>query len=250
MAKNKALVLKKEETNIIKEVGGTLFKDIDYTAMDTAIEELGNYTGELTPEERVSASSTISSFEERIVSTLSNKSNKLHYFHRLLKTEPSSDYVEVKRFLEEDAVQILLEQETFAKYLEPFFKMREEKVALEEYKNDEKPMEPFIDEDTMTPLQAAQIRSQHQIRVRKFNSAIHKKEYAVRKSFHIFKKQLNNDTNYKHFLDALKLQTDDANEATGMVREKCSYAKMNVLIASADVRRILRDLHEFAKTVK
>lgn len=250
MAKSKALVLKKEETDIIKEVGGTLFRDINYTAMDTAIEELGNHTGELTPEERVSASSTIASFEDRIVSTLSNKSNKLDYFLRLLKTEATADYDDAKRFLKEEAVEILLQQETFAKYLESFYKLREEEEAIKEYKENETPLEPFVDEDTMTPLQAAQIRSAHQIRLRKFNAALRKKEYTLRKNFYAFKKALNGDTNFKHFLDALKLQNDDAKEAMNMVKEKCGYAKMNILIASADVRRILRDLHEFAKTVK
>ena len=250
MAKSKSLVLKKEETDIIKEVGGTLFKDINYSAMDTAIEELGNHTGELSQEERLSASSTITSFEDRIVSTLSNKSNKLDYFLRLLKTEATTDFNGASRFLHEEAVEILLEQEMFVKHLEPFFKLREEEAAIREFKENEKPLEPFIDEDTMTPLQASQIRSKYEIEMRKFYSAVHKKEYGFRKNFYAFKKALNNDTNFKHFLDALKLQNDDAKEAMDMVREKCSYAKMNTLIASADVRRILRDLHEFAKTVK
>lgn len=250
MAESKALTLHKEEADIIKQVGGVLFKDIDYKTLDASVEALGSFTGEMNQEERVTASSMVSDFENRVVSTLQNKKQKLRYFKDLLNSPAHSDFRNVERFLSESAVKLLLEQEAFNKHLDIYEKLLEEKNALEDYRKENIPMEPFIDEDSMTPIQAANLRSQHQIAMRKYKSAINKKEYTLRKNFYAFKKALDTDTAYKHFMDALKLQLKDSEEATDIVKEKCSYAKMNILIASSEVRQILRDLHNFAKTVK
>ena len=250
MAESKALTLHKEEVDIIKQVGGTLFKDIDYNALDTSVEALGNYTGDMTHEERMSASEVIDTFEDRVVSTLDNKASKLRYFRDLLTLPSHTDFRNVERFLTESAIGMLLSQEVFKKHLEAYQELCDEKTMLEDYRKQNVPMEPFIDEDSMTPIQAANLRSQHQIAKRKYNSAVNKKEYMLRKNFYAFKKALDADTAYKHFLDALELQLKDSKEASSTVKEKCGYAKMNILISSAEVRQVLRDLHDFAKTVR
>lgn len=253
MTKEKQMtVLSVGEKELVLAAGGKLFDEIDYTSLDNVIENIGSHSGELTTDEKMYAADAIGQFENRIVSTLKNKQSNLREFLRVLQISPSCDFYEVLRFVDaKKYVSKLLslnDKETLVAFVERFNKVVDLVEEYNEYKETNCPEEPILDTYNMTQAQIEREKFKYKNKKLTYDTKLKQKQYEIRKMFYVFKKDLDKNREFKEFIKTLNVQTANATEATNIVQEKCAMAKMNVMISSADVRKILRELHDYAKT--
>lgn len=253
MTKEKQMtVLSTGEKELVLAAGGKLFDEIDYTYLDNVIENIGSHSGELTVDEKMYASDAIGQFENRIVSTLKSKHNNLRKFLQVLQFTPSCscdgvlDFVHAKEYILK--LLTLDNRKTLEPFVEKFNKIVELTEEYMEYKETNFPENSILDEYNMTQAQIEREKFKHKNKILAYQTKMRQKEYIIRKTFYAFKKELDKNKEFKDFIKALTVQTANATEAMHIVEEKCAMAKMNVMISSADVRKILRDLHDYAKT--
>lgn len=251
MANKNEIALVKSEKNLIMQVAGKMVDDIEYKTLDTAIENLGKKSGELTPEERNQAVDVVRKFENRVVSCIKTKNEKLNHFRSILMTSPTGDFYDIERFMGmDDAIEQILSDKRYPEeLLADFHDMQGGMAAIEAYKLEHEPEEPFIDVQHMTPADVAQKRFEYEVKQKRFQIAIGKHEFRIRKEFMTFKRALNKDKTFKAFIKALDQQATLAEEAINTVQEKVSMAQMNIVISSEDIRKTLREMHEWAKKI-
>ena len=250
MSKKNEVALVKNEKDVVAQVAGQLVGDIEYKTLDAAIENLGKHTGELTPEERLSATNVVSTFEDRVVTQLNNKYTKLDHFLDMLNISPTADYnYGISNFMKDKDIilQVLSDDRYNESFIGDFQKLSEEYEDISSYVEENTPEEPLLDPQYMTPIDYAQKKMEYRTRVGRFNTAVNKKQFTFRKHFMAFKSKLNKNATFKNFLKSLRAQLADTEEAQNIVREKVSTAKMNIMIASSDVRKILLDMHTWAQ---
>lgn len=253
MTKEKQMtVLSTGEKELVLAAGGKLFDEIDYTSLDNVIENIGSHSGELTTDEKMYAADAIGQFENRIVSTLKNKHNNLREFLQVLQFKPSCgcsmifDFVHAKEYILK--LLTLDNRKTLEPFVEKFNKVIELTEEYLEYQDTNRPEEPILDTYNMTQAQIEREKFKYKNKMLAYETKMKQKQYMIRKAFYTFKKDLDKNKEFKDFVKALTVQTANATEAMHIVEEKCAMAKMNVMISSADVRKILRELHEYAKT--
>lgn len=250
MAKNEIALVKSEKT-LVMQVAGKLIDDVEYKTLDAAIESLGKQSGVLTPEERVQAVDVVDKFQDRVVSCIDTKQKKLKEFKSVLTTPPMANFHHLKDFMNmSDTIKQILSDKRYEDTLSTAFHALEESMyALEQFKSDNEPEEPFIDEQYMTPAAVSQKKFEYSIKKNRYEAAVGKREFAIRKEFMAFKRDLDKNKTFKAFTKALDQQIVLGNEAIATVKEKASVAQMNIMISSEDVRKALREMHSWAQTI-
>lgn len=252
MANELAIVNDADKELITTVLGGNLAQDIEFTQLDSAIEKIADHTKALTPEERVDASRFIDRFESRISDRIWNKKTKLDDFSLALELSATCSYDNIvslnKRYGE--ALDILFARETLSSYQESWNEIKDMIQKCTEYREENMPDKPFIDGSTMTGLAIAKANREYELKLAMLDINVKKKETEVRRKFYTFMTKLKKDKEFKKFLKVLDEQAKAAKAASNIVEEKAQAAKMALLISDEDIRKALKEFHNFAKSLK
>lgn len=251
MANELTVVNEKERAILLSVVGGKLAQEIEFTQLDNAIEKIAAHTTALTDGERESAADLIDKFENRVVYAIGEKSQTLHDFAANFKLETNASYYRITDALEEYGSQIhaVLASQELGKLDEALTAIEKSIEEIDDYKLENEPEKPFIDEDVMTRIEVSEINMEYNMEKAKFENAVYKLEYGVRSQFHDFMVALRKDKKIKRFLKILDEQAKNAQQAKGIVEEKAEAAKMAIMISDNDIRAALQDFHDFASTL-
>lgn len=251
MANELTVVNEKERAILLSVVGGKLAQEIEFTQLDNAIEKIAAHTTALSDGERESAANLIDKFEDRVVYAIGKKSQTLHDFAANFKLETNASYYRITDALEEYGPQIhaVLASQDLGELDEALTAIEKSIEAIDDYKLENEPEKPFIDEDVMTRIEVSEINMEYNMNKAKFENAVHKLEYSVRSQFHDFMVALRKDKKIKRFLKILDEQAKNAQQAKGIVEEKAEAAKMAIMISDGDIRAALQDFHDFASTL-
>ena len=251
MANELTVVNEKERAILLSVVGGKLAQEIEFTQLDNAIEKIAAHTTALTDNERESAANLIDKFENRVVYAIGEKSQTLHDFAANFKLETNASYHRITDALDEYGPQIhaVLASQELSELDEALTAIETSIEKIDDYKLENEPEKPFIDEDVMTRIEVSEINMEYNMNKAKFENAVHKLEYSVRSQFHDFMVALRKDKKIKRFLKILDEQAKNAQQAKGIVEEKAEAAKMAIMISDGDIRAALQDFHDFASTL-
>lgn len=251
MANEVAVVSEAERSLIMNVLGGKLVQDIEFSQLDSAIENIAAHTEALSDGERESAARLIEKFEDRVVSTISNKADTLSEFYNALHEAANMSYRDIEYTLDNYGAQYhMLFQQQGLDDLDAMLTKVEEGIAeITEKKQTKAPEEPFIDKMNMTPLEVAKLEMDYNLEKSKFENALDKERYIVRRNFYDFAMAMNKNVKIKQFRKLLKDQAEASKNAKTIVKEKASAASMAILIGDADIRKALQSFHEFAATV-
>lgn len=252
MANELAVVNDADKELITTVLGGNLAQDIEFTQLDSAIEKIAAHTKALTPEERVDASRFIDRFENRISDRIWDKKTKLDDFSLALELSATCSYENIvslnKRYGK--ALDILFARETLSSYQESWNEIKDMIQKCTEYREENMPDKPFIDGSTMTGLAIAKANREYELKLAMLDINVKKKETEVRRKFYTFMTKLKKDKEFKKFLKVLDEQAKAAKAASNIVEEKAQAAKMALLISDEDIRKALKEFHDFAKSLK
>ena len=251
MANEIAVVNEQDKALIMNVLGSQLVGDIQFNELDNAIEKLAAHTEALSDGERESAVELVNAFEKRVVSRLENKSFKLSEFRGNIDFEERASYDGIKLDIQtgDEVYTQLFEREGMEDLAATYQAIKDEIDMVEEYAAEHEVEEPFIDELNMTQLAINQKQMEYRSKKNRLDSALHKKQFVVRKKWYEFAKLAKKNAALKDFKKVLKQQSDAAKSARDIVEEKAAAAKMNIVIGNADVRDALRDFHAFAATI-
>lgn len=250
---NELVVVNDADKELITTVlGGNLAQDIEFEQLDSAIEKIAAHTKALTPEERVDASRFIDRFENRINDRIWDKKTKLDDFSLALELSATCSYENIvslnKRYGK--ALDILFARETLSSYQESWNEIKDMIQKCTEYREENMPDKPFIDESTMTGLAIAKTNREYELKLAMLDINVKKKETEVRRKFYTFMTKLKKDKEFKKFLKVMDGQAKAAKAASNIVEEKAQAAKMALLISDEDIRKALKEFHDFAKSLK
>lgn len=252
MANELAVVNDADKELITTVLGGNLAQDIEFEQLDSAIEKIAAHTKALTPEERVDASRFIDRFENRISNRIWDKKTKLDDFSLALELSATCSYENIvslnKRYGK--ALDILFARETLSSYQESWNEIKDMIQKCTEYREENMPDKPFIDGSTMTGLAIAKANREYELKLAMLDINVKKKETEVRRKFYTFMTKLKKDKEFKKFLKVLDEQAKAAKAASNIVEEKAQAAKMALLISDEDIRKALKEFHDFAKSLK
>lgn len=252
MANELAVVNDADKELITTVLGGNLAQDIKFEQLDSAIEKIAAHTKALTPEEHVDASRFIDRFENRISDRIWDKKTKLDDFSLALELSATCSYENIvslnKRYGK--ALDILFARETLSSYQESWNEIKDMIQKCTEYREENMPDKPFIDGSTMTGLAIAKANREYELKLAMLDINVKKKETEVRRKFYTFMTKLKKDKEFKKFLKVLDEQAKAAKAASNIVEEKAQAAKMALLISDEDIRKALKEFHDFAKSLK
>lgn len=252
MANELAVVNDADKELITTVLEGNLAQDIKFEQLDSAIEKIAAHTKALTPEERVDASRFIDRFENRISDRIWDKKTKLDDFSLALELSATCSYENIvslnKRYGK--ALDILFARETLSSYQESWNEIKDMIQKCTEYREENMPDKPFIDGSTMTGLAIAKANREYELKLAMLDINVKKKETEVRRKFYTFMTKLKKDKEFKKFLKVLDEQAKAAKAASNIVEEKAQAAKMALLISDEDIRKALKEFHDFAKSLK
>lgn len=251
---NTITVVNEQDKGIIMGVlGGKMAQDIEFEQLDAQIEVLANNSKKLTDTERENAVTYIDRFKDRVLSRICNKANSLINF----KSAITFDDMSVYKFDDtvnhnkngDKIITALFEREGMEDILVAYEKAKELLAAYNEYKEGNKPEEPFYDEFSMTGAEIQQAKMKYNMDYGLYNLQVNKNEYKVKKALFELAKVARKNAEYKKFMRVLAAQSTAANEAKAIAEEKADAAKIAILISHDSIRKALKALHNFSATV-
>lgn len=232
---NELTMINKGITNIV----GKLYDDIDFTKLDNIIDKIGNNTGSLSSDERVSACKYIEDWDNVVVTRINKKIDTLNQIMALIKHDNFEIFINQKNTLDIFA--------SFSKDIEDgidkLSSLYQDYIDF----NDSKPDNILID-NTLSVNEINEQKAKYKYELAKFTFTQEKKMRKCILCFKELKKILKKDDNIQKMIKTCGIQKDNLITVRGEFKEKASLAKMNVLISSPEIRKSLIDMSLFVKT--
>ena len=227
-----------ETSNAIAVLSGGLVTSVDLSQLNRLIENIG--TADTIQEcDKKPALEAIGTWEESVVEKVQNKVYEIDGFVQKF----NYDIGDIK----EDDVEVF---ENIATQIGASNLYEKVKIDFKIYKNSQnnQPEKPL---DDVTQSYEDQLLEKKKY---EYNKAVH--ELSVRKarkiaatSWNSFKELMKASSEIKNTVEEMKKYSKKLSKFKGECKDKASYAKLNVSIASPELRTALRDLFNFGLSI-
>jgi len=230
-------------TTVNTALGRDLFSDIDFGALDNAIDEIGKVSAKLSVDEKEMAMGIIDSWNENVVERLHNRQIELHHLAHFMQIPTdehdifdATQYKELEQALARDTSTTTLYTELVE--------------ARENYNAHlkAKPLSPVVEDDTLINSgidEKAEYTATKEKYVNKTRSLLRK----VLLSEQAWKKALLDNEQISNIHKSVLKQIRNINNMVLTTAEKSSVAKINVAIEDNTVRTNLKALFDFSKQI-
>jgi hypothetical protein len=218
--------------------GLSIFKNVDFSGLNRAIDSLGDSAAELSTEEKKSAIKLIDEWQSSVVNKLHDHNSDMSCIINFF--DPNNSYY-YGRFNEVMTIEKLLELCNLAGVSADDF--LEASNNYEEYKINE-PERPLNDPD-LTETENQQAYRLFEYEKAKFNIALNRLSRIKDNKLAAIVKALAKTSQIKELLENAKGYNKKVRDLTAQCSEKTQIAKLNVTISSKSTRDALRELLQF-----
>lgn len=243
------LVVVQPEAQVAAQPGllslvSSMFKSIDFNALNQAIDRLGNHSGNLTPEEKEAGVQIVERWNRDVSSALFQRQQDIYrtisFFEQNYGDRFPGDYLNM---LEEIGPELAQRTGTVAEYEAYMLAIREYKIHQRQ-----RPEQPEIDED-LPRVAKLKVQQAYELERTKWEVKSKKLTRNLREAERTWKKRLQDNPDVEALIRALNKQVKVLNRASMEASEKAQLAKLNILIGDADVRQSLREMIDFTKNL-
>ena len=228
-----------EQTTQLVTIMPNIFGDIDFSALNNAITTLGNGSGILSDTEKEFAVEAIDTWQTNVIDRLKEKEYEANSYIDFLNVNYNrfAPYG-MDRYDAEMLIEAVGMQDLYQKYLD----------KMDEFNNLPQPERPVIDTST-TLMEQMKARTDYDLAYQVWLTTREKLE---REAYNIMRKlkiELNNKPEIQEFLTRMKKYKRNVSKFKNQCIEKSQLAKINVSIASQEVRDSLKELLNFSVNI-
>ncbi len=237
--------VKTQETGLVISAGAQLqtnvfniFKDIDFSGLSAAIEAIGDHTGELEKDEKDFAIKIIGEWEDSVISRLNNHSQEMSQFVNFFS---NNNYYGGGIFTDQ-RLEALADQSNTRMLYDAW---QEAKEALNEHDLNA-PESPWLEDPDLTYAEKQVAQQEYRVLNTKHGLATTRLTRKVNEAERTWKKAVNKDEGVKELIAKAQTYVRNVSKYSNECSDKSRLAKLNISIASKDVRASLKGLMDFA----
>lgn len=225
-------------------VVSNLFRDIDFSGLNSIIDNIGGASNELTIEEKESAVKIVGEWEKNVLYRLRDYEHNLHSLVALLNNNNYANW-ENQSILSATQINTIVANTQLEELYTPYVQALAE---LEEYQEDNEPEKPYVD-NTLSPLEVIQIESAYKVELANYKIEVAKLNRKTVLAFNTFIRAFRKHEIVKSMVESTNEQIKTIGGFIVDCSDKTQLAKLNITISSATVREALRGLIDFSKTI-
>lgn len=231
-----------EETTQVATLMPDIFKDIDFTALNSTITALGNSNKELSDKEKEFAVEAIATWEESVINRIQDKKREAQCYLNTLNIDSSTlchydmKEEEFRALIDATGLQSLYED-----YLYKIDTLEMHKVEAPEY--------PVIDELNMTLKEQLTLKKDYELANAIYNKEHEKLRRDAYNAMRKIKVELNKDERIQEMVKRLKKYEKNTSTFINQCKEKSQLAKISISITSENVRNSLKKLMNFSISI-
>jgi hypothetical protein len=241
---NEMITIGVQNNAVAKAVVNDLFKDIDFTGISTAIENIGNVNGSLTAEEKEMANSIVDQWQNDVMARLRNRGHEMSDFVDFFEVG-SNGHVRGADKLDEIGEDLATQTKT-VKEFQHLQDLLDELMDLFETRPEEPSNQLNINK---TQKEILEEENQYKLDYAKYNLAVKKKQREIYLAEKAWKKLLKQNKEVAELIKKAKKFNKEMSNFTNMCHDKAQIAKLNITVSNVDVRKSLRELLNFSATV-
>lgn len=238
-------------TNEQKAVGAlmtTVFRDVDFNSLNTIIDKLGDSSAVLGQEEKVAAVQIVTEWENNVISRMRSYSSKMSSMVNAFSLD-----VNYSTWLGSDHVGELsmpqIEQMIIATGTKTLWEVAlGHYEAMQEYLDDNTPEKGYVD-DNMSANEIIRVTRKYELEMARHNTERTRLERKVKMAFREFMRNFLKNTLVKDMVAKARSYNTNLNDALTECHMKSNMAKLNIQIASADVRGAIHELLAFSSGI-
>jgi hypothetical protein len=228
--------------NPVGQLVNDLFRDIDFSGIAQAIENIGNHSGSLTVEEKEYATDIVKQWESDVISRLNDKAHEMQVFLNFF--EPARNgYLSNEDLFEEVGEELAKRTNTKNEY-DAVVRIYKELRDL----YDNRPEQPNFDENTTRKEQVEKEKA-YEKEMAIYNMKVKHKERELYLADKKWKELLKQDKNVDELLKRARKFTKNLSKFKSMCHDKAQVAKLNIMVSQTNVRQALRELLNFSATI-
>ena len=253
--------------NAIALIVGDSINQESFNALDNILDNIGKFSGDVDDTTRQHGLDYINQWEQLVVNRIRDKQYTLEkvakYFdtssvdrlidcygsrpNRLLKEV--YDIISGKMYLNVINNVADGDGETVKDYAGKFEEYIGGTEEFFDWVSENRPAKEYMDKINSTPAELTAATLKRDLEVEKFNAKMNTKATKILKCIFSTMRKVNSEPNVKKFVKEVKKQANTINNVESVAKEKASIAKMNMIIPNADLRKCLRELSDFQKSL-
>lgn len=219
-----------------------LFKDVDFSQLNSAITSLGGASTQLTPDEKTNASKLVDEW----TNTVTNKLNSKRYdLSSVLSFFDNRGYQCRSSVLSDEQLASLAEQTGTT---DTFSKIAAQKEIIEIIQEKKRPADVYHDIN-LSEVQNMLNQKQYEMDYHIFQAELNKEDNKLNKLMTDWIKELKKHAAVKDMIAKAKEYIRTYNDVYEQAKQKGQLAKLNILISNAETRDALRSLLDFTETI-
>lgn len=226
----------------------TVFRDVDFNSLNTIIDKLGDSSAVLGQEEKVAAVQIVSEWENNVISRMRSYNSKMN-------SMVNAFYIDVHYGIWLGATNVgelsmpQVEQMIIATGTKTLWDIAlGHYEAMQEYLEDNTPEKGYID-DNMSANEIIRINRKYELEMARHNTERTRLERKVKMAFRDFMKNFLKNTLVKDMIAKARSYNANLNDVLAECHMKSNMAKLNIQIASADVRGAIHELLAFSSGI-
>lgn len=219
-----------------------LFRDIDFSGIAQAIDNIGNHSGALTIEEKEHAKEIVNQWEHDVIKRLHDKSYEMRRFLEFF--EPSEGGVISNRDMFEEIGEELAkrtnttqEYQEVVKVWKEIQELRQQRPELPEEREDRTYKQKLEEEQNYKKEKAL-----YELKLKQKSREL----YLADKKW---KEALKQNKDIDDLVKRARKFVKNLDKFQQMCHDKAQLAKLNIMVSNEDVRKSLRELLNFSATI-
>lgn len=253
--------------NAIALIVGDSINQESFNALDNILDNIGKFSGDVDDMTRQHGLDYIDQWEKLVIDRINDKQ------HTLREVTEYFDIPSVDKFIDRygSRPDILLKEiyniisskmylsvinnvadgngETVKDYTGKFEEYIDGTEEFFDWVSENRPVKEYMDKVNSTPAELAAATLKHDFEIEKFNAKMNTKATKILRYIFSTMRKVNSEPNVKRFVKEAKKQANTINNIKSVAEEKASIAKMNMIIPNADLRKCLRELSDFQKSL-
>lgn len=253
--------------NAIALIVGDSINQESFNALDNILDNIGKFSGDVDDATRQHGLDYIDQWEKLVIDRINDKQYTLkevtEYFDIpsidiLIDRYGSRPNILLKEIYEIISSKMYLnvinnvadgDGETVKDYTGKFEEYIDGVEEFFDWVSENRPAKEFMDKVNSTPAELTAATLKHDLEVEKFNAKMNTKATKILRYIFSAMRKVNSEPNVKKFVKEAKKQVNMINNIKSVAKEKASIAKMNMIIPNTDLRKCLRELSDFQKSL-
>lgn len=229
--------------NSVAALTHDLFKDIDFSGISTAIENIGAHNQNMTIEEKEMATSIVTQWQKDVIVRLREKGTEFSNFVSFIEHTSTHGRISGQDLFDEIGEELADKTNTVTQYDKLI-------AALDELEKhyQTRPIEPIEREDR-TYKEKLEEEKKYSLEKAQYNLKETKLVREVYLAEFEWKKLVKQNKEVKELLKKSKRFNKDIGKFTQMCEDKAQLAKLNIAVSNKGVRDSLRELLNFNATI-